>query len=256
MKKQMVNRQAVFDYVKDKYGSEIEYLWARYPSYAIFRHNDNNKWYGIVMDIPRVKLGLDGDEKVDILNVKCDDVLLKDMLLQVDGYYPAYHQSKGNWITILLDGSVPLEDICGFIDLSFKATASKAKKQVFREPKEWLIPANPKYYDIEHAFDKSNVLEWKQKGNIKIGDTVFIYIAAPVSAIAFKCKIIESDIPYDYSDKNLTIKKAMKIELLKRYDTSVFTFENLKETYGIYAIRGPRGIPNSLSEALNDYESE
>ena len=45
MNKQKVNRQAVFDYVKDKYGSEIEYLWARYPSYAIFRHNDNNKWF-------------------------------------------------------------------------------------------------------------------------------------------------------------------------------------------------------------------
>ena len=42
----------------------------------------------------------------------------------------------------------------------------------------------------------------------------------------------------------------MKIKLLRRYDPSQFTFDVLKSEYGIYAVRGPRGIPNSLSEAL------
>ena len=36
----------------------------------------------------------------------------------------------------------------------------------------------------------------------------------------------------------------------KRYKPEKFTFDVLKEEYGIYAIRGPRGIPNSLSAAL------
>jgi len=44
----------------------------------------------------------------------------------------------------------------------------------------------------------------------------------------------------------------MKIKLLKRYKPEKFTFDVLKEEYGIYAIRGPRGIPNSLSAALNN----
>ena len=60
----------------------------------------------------------------------------------------------------------------------------------------------------------------------------------------------ETDIPYNYSDQNLTIKSLMKIKLMKRYDPKEFTFAVLKEEYGIYAIRGPRGIPNSLIEAL------
>jgi hypothetical protein len=42
----------------------------------------------------------------------------------------------------------------------------------------------------------------------------------------------------------------MKIRLLKRYAPEQFTFEVLKSEYGIYAIRGPRGVPNSLSSAL------
>ena len=45
--------------------------------------------------------------------------------------------------------------------------------------------------------------------------------------------------------------KAGPEYLWKRYRSDKFTFDLLKEEYGIYAIRGPRGIPNSLSAALN-----
>ena len=48
----------------------------------------------------------------------------------------------------------------------------------------------------------------------------------------------------------LKITALMKIKLLKRYAADRFTFEVLKSEYGIYAVRGPRGIPDSLSETL------
>ena len=59
---------------------------------------------------------------------------------------------------------------------------------------------------------------------------------------------------YHYEDENLTIKALMKIKLLKRYQPDKFTFDVLKDEYGIFAIRGPRGITNSLSEALKQGE--
>ena len=65
-----------------------------------------------------------------------------------------------------------------------------------------------------------------------------------------KCTVTKTNIPYNYSENGLTIKSLMKIKLLKRYEPDDFTFELLKEDYGIYAVRGPRYIPNSLSEAL------
>ena len=37
---------------------------------------------------------------------------------------------------------------------------------------------------------------------------------------------------------------------LKKYKPDEFPFDVLKEEYGIFAVRGPRGIPHSLSEAL------
>ena len=134
--------------------------------------------------------------------------------------------------------------------MNFMATASKNKKEKIRGPKEWVIPVNPKFYDIIHAFDGAEEIDWKQGAGIKAGDTVYMYVAAPVSAIMYKCKVTETDIPYKYQDENLTIKALMKIKLLKRYEPERFTFDILKEEYGIFAVRGPRGIPHSLSEAL------
>ena len=243
-------RDKIFEYAKDKYRSEPEYLWIRFPDYAVFRHEDNKKWFALIMDVPKEKLGLSGSERVDILNVKLSDPFLVDFLVAQAGYMRGYHISRGNWISILLDGTVPFEDICRWIDESYTVTASKQKKEKNRPPKEWIIPANPKYYDIEHAFDKAKEIDWKQGAGIKTGDTVFIYVAAPVSAILYQCKVTKTDIPYDYRDGDLTIKFLMKIRVIKKYKRDVFTFEKLKNEYGIFAVRGPRGVPHSLLEVL------
>lgn len=55
---------------KNQYGDNLAFLWPQYPCYAVFRHNGNQKWYA-VMDVPKSKLGIDGDGVIDILNVKC-----------------------------------------------------------------------------------------------------------------------------------------------------------------------------------------
>ena len=195
-------------------------------------------------------MGRAGTDYVDVINMKIDDLFFRDLIIQEDGIMPAYHMNKMHWISVLLDGTVPDERVFDLIDMSFLATASAKKKQKIRPPKEWIIPANPKNYDIVHAFDDKDLIDWKQGAGIKKGDTVYIYVAAPVSAVLYKCKVTETDIPYEFQNKYVTIKALMKIRLLKRFAPDRFTFEVLKAEYGIYAVRGPRGIPNSLSEAL------
>ena len=202
------------------------------------------------MDVDASSLGLPGGASVDVIDLKIDDLFFRDMLIREDGILPAYHMNKMHWITVLLDGTVPDEKVYDLLDMSFLATASAKKKETIRPPKEWIIPANPKYYDIEHAFDDADEIDWKQGAGIKKGDTVFLYVAAPVSAILYQCKVTETDIPWQYADRNLTITALMKIRLQKRFAPDRFPFETLKEEYGIYAVRGPRGIPNFLSEAL------
>lgn len=247
----MTIREQLFAYIEKEYKASPEYLWMKYPNYAVFRHSDNNKWFAIVMDVRRYKLGDEGDDIVDILNVKLSDPLKAEWLINQPGFFRGYHISRGCWVSVLLDGTVPFEQICGLIGQSYLTTASNQKKQKERPPKEWIIPANPRYYDVEAAFANGGVTDWKQGAGIKKGDTVFMYVAAPVSAILYKCRVVETDIPFRYDDGNVRMKALMKLELQKRYPRGMFTFEVLGRDYGIYAVRGPRGIPHSLSEALN-----
>ncbi len=244
-------KKLVFAYIKKKYKLSPEYPWAKYDSNAVFRHSDNKKWFALVMEVGKDRLGLSGDGSVDVINLKIDDLMFRDMLLREKGILPAYHMNKKHWITVLLDGTVKADRVYELIDTSFLATASKKKQKKMSPPREWIIPANPKFYDILHAFDNAETIQWKQSGNMKAGDTVFMYVAAPVSEILYKCKVTESDIPYNYQDKNLTITTVMNIKLLRRYEEGRFSFDRLKKEYGIYAIRGPRGVPNSLSHELN-----
>lgn len=246
----MTIRDQLNEYVKKKYRAEPEHLWARFPEYAIFRHEDNRKWFGLIMTVRRTTLGLEGDGTVEVLNVKLPDPVLVDFLAQLPGYFHGYHISRGNWVSILLDDSVPFDDVCHWLDESYLTTASREEKQKLRPPKEWIIPANPKYYDIEAAFESAREIDWKQGAGIKKGDTVFMYVAAPVSAILYKCKVTQTDIPFRYDDGKVQMKELMKIRLQKRYKPDRFTFDVLGRDYGIRAVRGPRGIPESLSEAL------
>lgn len=244
-----MDRQTVFDYIKKKYKVLPEYPW-RKNSGAVLRHADNKKWFALVMDVQSDKVGLTGTDYVDVINLKVDDIFFRDLIIQENGIMPAYHMNKMHWISVRLDGTVPEERVFDLIDMSYMATASAKKKEKIRPPKEWIIPANPKYFDIVHAFDDTDTINWKQGAGIKKGDTVFMYVGAPESAVMYKCKVIETDIPYTHEHKYITIKALMKIRLQKRYAADRFTFETLKTDFGIYAVRGPRGISNSLSAAL------
>lgn len=111
-------RDKVLIYASQKYKTPPEYLWARYPTYAVLRRGDNRKWYGIVMTIPRARIGLNGDGIIDILNIKCDTELY-EILRGTPGFVRGYHMG-GTWISVLLDGTVPCNQIYALIDNSYE----------------------------------------------------------------------------------------------------------------------------------------
>lgn len=122
-----MNKKELLQYVQDQFGAEPEYLWAKYPTYCVFRHVQNRKWFAVAMDVPKSKLGLPGDEIAEILVVKCDSILLGS-LLGTKGFLPAYHMSKASWITILLDGSVSDEEMINLLTISYDLTNGKTPR--------------------------------------------------------------------------------------------------------------------------------
>lgn len=110
--------------VAEKYGVEPEYLWSRWPNYAVLRHTGNRKWFGVLMDVPASRLGLDeaaADETIDILNVKVapDDVVV---LRLADSIMPAYHMNKENWVSIAIEGNIPDELVLDLLEMSHRLT--------------------------------------------------------------------------------------------------------------------------------------
>lgn len=101
-----MNREELSNYILETYHADQDYPWAKYPNYTVFRHANNKKWFALVMDIPKNKLGLQGDDLVDVVNFKCDPILIGSFRKE-RGFFPAYHMSKANWITVALDGTVP-----------------------------------------------------------------------------------------------------------------------------------------------------
>lgn len=235
--------------IKEKYGEGSDFPFKKFPDYGVFRNRVNNKWYGLVMNITKDKLTKDTkdkDQKIEILDMKVEEDA-HDKLLKEAGFYPSYHMHKQTWITIILDGSVADAKIMDLLEKSRQM--SIGKKQV--DSSAWLVPGNPKYYDIDGNFKLGQTTIWKQSTKINVNDTVYLYVTSPVKAVRFKCQVLETDIPYQYHDQNMKIKKLMKVKVLKAYPADFCPFEKLKD-FGIKAVRGPRRIPDKLVKYLDE----
>ena len=117
----MLNKAELTEYIASQYGISPDFPWAKYPDIAVFRHNNSRKWFGLLMSIPRTKLGLTSQEPVEILNVKCPPEMVLS-LRSSSGFFPAYHMNKEHWITVLLDGTVDADEVLFFLNQSFSLT--------------------------------------------------------------------------------------------------------------------------------------
>ncbi len=120
-------RNAVFELARERYSTEAEYLWARTPNFGVLRH-PNGKWYAVVMDIPKSKIGLPGDGLIDVMNVQVDPVM-SGSLRATTGIFPGYHMNKEKWITVLLDGTLAMEQIAILLDISYDIAGAKSSKK-------------------------------------------------------------------------------------------------------------------------------
>ena len=123
-----MDRESIAAQIRNEYGAEGERLWMRFPEYLVFRNPDNQKWFAVLMDLERSRLMRSGEGKVDVINLKCDSILIGS-LLRKKGFFPGYHMNKEHWITVLLDGSVEESELKALIRLSYEIVDRKGKKK-------------------------------------------------------------------------------------------------------------------------------
>lgn len=225
-------------YIINKYGCHPEFLWDKFPFYGVFRNHFNYKWFAIIMNLDLSKLD-DGKGEVEIINVKLSEEQINRLLAR-NGFYKAYHMNKKDWISIILNDSLSDDEIISFIDESYN---------LIDEPECWIVPANPRYYDIIHCFDATDEIIWKQSSHIHVNDIVYIYVTSPYSKIIYQCKVTEEGIPYKYSDNNVSMNYVMKIKLIKDLKDKEYNLDYLKK-FGINTIRGSRKISKDICNRL------
>ncbi|WP_049503876.1 MmcQ/YjbR family DNA-binding protein [Streptococcus oralis] len=108
--------------VQEKYGNQLEYPWEKSPDTAVLRHEDNQKWYAILMRIPWDRLDKGRDGLVEAVNLKHDQVA--DLLSQ-NGIYPAFHMNKRYWISLPLDDTLTDEKVLELFERSWFLTSKK-----------------------------------------------------------------------------------------------------------------------------------
>ena len=102
--------QMVIEYVRKKYGDELEFLWKKSPDNAIWRRKDNQKWYGAILTVNGRKIGLDSDKMVEIIDLRMKPENRNDILSR-EHYYPGWHMNKKSWYTLVFDNGIDDEEI-------------------------------------------------------------------------------------------------------------------------------------------------
>lgn len=92
-----MTRDELQRYIFDHYSTEPDYPWPGASNHAVFRHGGNRKWFALVLDVPRNKLGLPGTQMIDVVNLKCDPILIGSLRGE-PGIFPAYHMNKDSWL--------------------------------------------------------------------------------------------------------------------------------------------------------------
>ncbi len=114
-------RESIIKYAHTEYKATADYPWKKYPDYAVLRHQRSRKWFALFMNVPKEKLGLAGEGRIDIVNVKCRPELIGSYRAQT-GFLPAYHMNKEHWLSVLLDNTIAEADILSLIDDSYQLT--------------------------------------------------------------------------------------------------------------------------------------
>ncbi len=218
----------IINYVNNKYSVEPEFLWDDEEN-ATLRHNDTKKWFGIIMYIERNKVDKSDDSnKIEVINIKLNEEVINE-LLKINGYYSAYHMNKKSWISIILDDTLDDKTVIKLIDDSYNNT---------EDIRSWIIPANPKIYDVIEYIKGKDIIDWPIKRGILVNDIVYIYYTKPYGSLLFKGII--DNINKDY----------MKIKILKRYKKGDYPIEVLK-VLGINSVRCTRRVTKEFIDYMD-----
>ena len=113
-----------------QYGDKPVFPWDDFSG-GVFKNPDNGKWYAIIMHINIQKIDKTKSGEVEVINLKLAPERI-GQLSEQNGFYPAYHMNKKNWITVVLNDTVADELLFALTAESHNFTLGKQVKKQSR----------------------------------------------------------------------------------------------------------------------------
>lgn len=236
--------RALEAYLSRTYGDSPE-EFGRFKGIFTFRHPNNQKWYALATTLPLSKLTVGQKtfpverltDTVEVLNIKFKPQE-REELLSKPSIYPSYHMNKQHWVTLVLDGGLADEELLALVAESRRLVGQQGRTSDLAEG-YWLIPANPKHYDIDQDFAASRFVIWPQKKGVKVGHLVYIYLTAPYRCLRYACRVAEV----------MPDRQDMVLECLEIFPDDRYPIDFLKQ-HGVAAVRSTRRLTAALVTAL------
>ncbi|MGY3725212.1 Predicted restriction endonuclease, HNH family [Granulicatella balaenopterae] len=119
---------------------------------------------------------------------------------------------------------------------------------------KWMIICNPKHDAVDQAFQELDTIDWKKSNKIKVGDDVYIYVASPVQAIKYKCKVIKTNLSKAEIDNKkfelnnehyANAEEYMRLHLLETYPDELLPYQDLQQN-GLTSVQGANRMSDEL----------
>lgn len=126
---------------------------------------------------------------------------------------------------------------------------------------EWIIPANPNYYDHVSSFNKNGFIDWRQYVNYSIGETVYLFSGSPINRIIAKTVVEKTDLTKEeklddsefYIDDSLdeSYNRFVRLRLVEFLDDERLSKSELMK-HGLWGnVQSAARLNDSLSHYIN-----
>lgn len=124
----------------------------------------------------------------------------------------------------------------------------------------WIIPCNPKNYDVIKAFQDLKEIDWKQSvKNIDAGDKVYIYVSSPYKQILYQCVVVKTNLlAREIDDMDYVIDGTpflnygphMRLQMIRKLNGLELNLSALKKRGLRGNIQGPRTVSGELLDYI------
>ena len=118
----------VEDYIRSNFEATGDHSFEGDPTVTIFRRLDNNQRFAATKNVGRRSVDAGQSGRIDILNLSLDPRLVTSLRTR-EGFRPAWRMNRNKWVTVLLDGTVPDDEIRTYLDMSYKNAGRKGGKR-------------------------------------------------------------------------------------------------------------------------------